>query len=207
MENVVASILRRAAVISVFIAALWSGWTANASAQTISVPDANPQATGPVTLFGSSFTATVTGTVTTIRVRPQAAQATQIFLYNGANTGAPGGVGAVVYSQIVNLTDRSGGGFDEIVLTTPFPVTAGNTYAFAFGSANLTLNGAGDTYPGGQAFSDGTSPQGDDLIFQVVQVVAAPIPTLSEWAMILLGLALAGAAALHLQRRGRIAYS
>jgi hypothetical protein len=30
---------------------------------------------------------------------------------------------------------------------------------------------------------------------------AAPVPTLSEWAMILLGLTLAGGAALHLQRR------
>ena len=38
-------------------------------------------------------------------------------------------------------------------------------------------------------------------IFFATVAPAAPVPTLSEWAMILLGLTLAGGAALHIQRR------
>lgn len=177
---------------------------APAAAQTIVSGENLPTTTGPVTFAGSSFRATVTGTVTTIRVRPRAAGTTDLYLYNGPNTGAANAAGTPAVTQLgVTLTDRSVlGGFDEFVLTTPLPVTAGSTYAFAFGAGTFTRNsGAGNTYADGVAFVSGTSSQGSDWTFEVVQVPAAPVPTLSEWAMILLGLMLAGGAAIYIQRR------
>ena len=181
---------------------LWAGLAATASAQTISSTDANGESSGPLTFVGQSFTATVTGTVTTIRVRPRAAQNTTLYLYNRSNTGQANGAGAPVSQQAVALTDRSGGGFDELVLNTPLPVTAGTTYAFAFRAATLTRNGSGaGAYAGGDPFFNGTTQTASDYIFQVVQAPPTPVPTLSEWAMILLGLALACVAAFHLQRR------
>ncbi|WP_298159444.1 IPTL-CTERM sorting domain-containing protein [Brevundimonas sp.] len=199
------STARNIAIVAVMLAALWTGMATQASAQTIASPDANPFVTNSISFQGQSFTATVTGTVTRIRVRPGAAQNTTLYLYNGANTGAFNAAGAFVSSQAVSLTDRTGGGFDEFVLGTPLPVTAGSTYAFAFGSSTLTRNNDVNSYPGGAWFANGDMVQAQDLIFEVVQVAAAPVPTLSEWAMILLGLALAGAAAVHLQRRARLA--
>lgn len=195
--------LRNATVVAIMIAALWLGLANDTSAQTISSTDANPAATLTQNFIGQSFTATVTGTVTTIRVRPRAAQNTTLYLYNGPNTGQANGPGTPVSQQAVALTDRSVGGFDEFVLNTPLPVTAGTTYAFAFGAGDLTINSIGPgAYPGGGPFTLGTSGFPSDLIFQVVQVATpAAVPTLSEWAMILLGLMLAGGAALYLQRR------
>ena len=62
--------------------------------------------------------------------------------------------------------------------------------------------GAPDTYAGGVVFTDGDQLQnGLDLTFEVVQVPATPVPTLSEWALILLGVMLAGGAAIYIQRR------
>lgn len=40
-----------------------------------------------------------------------------------------------------------------------------------------------------------------DLVFQVYETAPTPVPTMSEWAMILFGLTLAGGAALYIQRR------
>ena len=180
--------------------ALFAAWLpGQALAQTISVP-ANVGSIGPNPFTGQSFTATVTGTVTQIRVVAEANDATTIRLYNGPGTGQLNGAGAPLYSQAVNLTN-SQPAFQTITLTTPLPVTAGNVYSFAFDQSSL--RGAGDTYAGGNLFINGTTQlAGLDTTFEVVQVAApAPVPTLSEWAMILLGLTLAGGAALMIQRR------
>jgi hypothetical protein len=180
---------------------LWTGLAAAASAQTISQP-VGSTTVGPAVFYGTSFTATVTGTVTAIRVRPRSTEATILYLYNGSNTGAFFAAGAFVSSQPVNLVDTGDNtaGFNTFTLLTPLPVVAGNTYAFAFGSGTFARSQQ-ELYPGGAAFIAGTIPELSDATFEVVQVAAAPVPTLSEWAMILLGLALAGAAAFHLQRR------
>ncbi len=70
------------------------------------------------------------------------------------------------------------------------------------GDPEVALAGT-DYYPQGEAWFDGIFGTMDDAYFQVGFNLPAPVPTLSEWAMILFGLALAGAAALHIQGRRR----
>jgi hypothetical protein len=123
-------------------------------------------------------------------------------LYNGTGTGAAGAAGTPLYSQAVNLTNTDPA-FQTITLGTPLPITAGNVYSFAFDASTLRAANPG-SYAGGVVFNNGTALINfADLTFEVVQVAAAPapVPTLSEWAMILLGLMLAGGAALFIQRR------
>ncbi|MBX9707232.1 MAG: IPTL-CTERM sorting domain-containing protein [Caulobacteraceae bacterium] len=176
---------------------------APAAAQTIVSPQVDTAFnTGPLTFAGSSFRATVTGTVTTIRVRAAVAGTTDLYLYNGSTTGQFNGAGTPAVTQLgVTLTNRSFiGGYDEFVLSTPLPVTADYTYAFAFGAGQFFRNQS-NTYADGTPFFSGNQTSTSDWIFEVVQVPAAPVPTLSEWAMILLGLMLAGGAAIYIQRR------
>ncbi|MBB5746874.1 IPTL-CTERM sorting domain-containing protein [Brevundimonas variabilis] len=174
---------------------------APASAQTISANLTESGNLGSQTFVGQSFTATVTGTVTQIRVAASASSATTIRLYNGTGTGQAGGPGTPLYSQAgVNLANTTPAR-NTVTLSTPLPIVAGNVYSFAFDQASLT--GGGPVYPGGMAFIAGTTDPGTiDLNFEVVQVAApAPVPTLSEWALILFGLILAGSAAFYIQRR------
>ena len=62
---------------------------------------------------------------------------------------------------------------------------------------------SGDTVVVGANFEDdsGTTNNGAAYAFLAAPPPVAAVPTLSEWAMILLGLLLAGGAAIHLQRR------
>ncbi|OYX55560.1 MAG: hypothetical protein B7Y86_12945 [Brevundimonas subvibrioides] len=185
----------------VLIACFGIALAAPATAQTISVP-ANGGSFGASTFVGQSFTATVTGTVTQIRVVAEANNATTVRFYNGTGTGVFNAAGSPLYSQAVNLTDATPGfAFQTITLGTPLPVTSGNVYSFSFDAASL--RGAASTYAGGIGFISGTGLQaGIDTTFEVVQVAApVPVPTLSEWALILFGLILAGGAALYIQRR------
>ena len=84
--------------------ALWVGTASTAGAQTISQPIGGAR-TFAVTYFGTSFTATVTGTVTAIRVRPRVNQATVLYMYNAPNTGQLDGNGTPVSAQPVTLVD------------------------------------------------------------------------------------------------------
>lgn len=176
-----------------------------ATAQTISVPDRSSDTGGPTIFAGQSFTATVTGTVTHIRVAADANINTTVRFYNGTGTGQFFGTGTPLYSQAVNLTDsRPGLAFQTIALGTPLPVTAGNVYSFAFDDLSLRANA--NSYADGIFFVLGTTAQPNlDLAFEVVQVGPTPVPTLSEWALILMGLIMAGGAALYIQRRQLIA--
>lgn len=79
-------------------------------------------------------------------------------------------------------------------------------------AGSYAQNNAGGYAPGSRIFGDPPSVQGggvglSDLRFSASFSAPAPVPTLSEWAMILLGLTLAGVAALHLQRRQLTAWS
>lgn len=65
--------------------------------------------------------------------------------------------------------------------------------AIAFGLTNDTIVGNND-------FVFGSSLNGAPRTLTIVQA-AAPVPTLSQWTMILLGVVLAGGTALYLQRR------
>ncbi len=99
------------------------------------------------------------------------------------------------------------------------PVTSGSQYALVF-TATGTVGGfpfaSGDVLPGSDlrfaASSTATTlvsaSPGADAKFSVTFDAAPPpatVPTLSEWAMIGLGLSLAGGAVLMIQRRRRFA--
>ncbi|WP_428149839.1 IPTL-CTERM sorting domain-containing protein [Brevundimonas sp.] len=187
------------------ILALFAVWLpGQALAQTISQTVGNNAIGGNG--LGQSFTATVTGTVTQIEVRSRTNGAATVYFYNGATgSGINSSPGTPVSSQAVVLVDQGSNttGLQTIVLASPLPIVAGNSYSFAFSAANMAFNTA-DPYAGGALLTGYDSPFGGfDLVFTATQVAAgpAPVPTLSEWAMILFGLTLAGGAAVILQRR------
>ena len=177
-----------------------------ASAQTISQTSGDSQLPGPG--VGQSFTATLTGTVTRIDFRGRSNTTTTLNFYNGSNgSGVAGSVGVPLYQQAVVLTDTgsNAAGFTSITLTTPFPVVAGQTYSFVFSAGNTAFTFS-NPYAGGSTISNfrSTGWTSNDSPFQVYEVAApppAPVPTMSEWAMILFGLILAVVAGLYIQRR------
>lgn len=102
---------------------------------------------------GQSFTAGQDGVIQTIRVRSVTAVSTTLHLYAGDNgSGVPGSVGTPLYSQAVELFASPTGAFTEMLLSTPFPVTAGSQYNFVLeGTTNLYYDcGATAGYPGGR---------------------------------------------------------
>lgn len=155
--------------------------------------------------IGQSFTATLTGEVTQIQVRNVTAPVTTtVRFYNGVGSGTNGSIGTPVSSQSVNLVTTAQPGFQTIVLNTPLPIVAGQQYSFLFDGPNANFPIGSNPYSGGSlVFDYNTLSNPVDLVFTVTEVVPppAPVPTLSEWAMILLGLMLAGGAALYIQRR------
>lgn len=90
------------------------------------------------------------------------------------------------------------------------PVTAGEQFVILASSPFNFSSGVpfrADVYPDGVYFDGIVEKPASDTFFRVTYtdgVVAAPVPTLSEWTMILFGAALAGGAALLLQRRRQI---
>lgn len=175
----------------------------SALAQTINQPSGNSN--GSAGGIGQSFTATVTGNLTQIQVRARQNQATTVRFYNGTGSGTNGVIGTPASSQAVTLVDSTSSGFQTIVLATPLPVVAGNQYAFAFdGPVNFFLD-TNNPYAGGTFIANYNTPfPAFDLTFTATEVAAAPpapVPTLSEWAMIILSLTLAGGAAIYIQRR------
>jgi hypothetical protein len=170
---------------------------------------------GAESQMGQSFVATLTGTVTALGVRSQQAVPATLRIYNGAvGSGIPGAIGAPIYTQAgVNLTAAIGGalgpagGFSNIPLTVPLPVTAGQTYTFILTANNpWSLMGIlTNPYPSGTAVTAYAQVPfaALDLAFQVFEVApppppppaAIPVPTLGEWAMLaLMGLMAAMAA-------------
>jgi hypothetical protein len=141
------------------------------------------------------------------------------------DTGTNRATGPVIYtSSDVNTT---GATVQDVTFTIPgsATVTAGQTYVIFGSTVNSTGSGSGawsrtgaDVLPGGDLVFQNEASQsdwtgtgwavfgGDDLGVTVNFTAApAPVPTLSEWAMILFGLVLAGGAALYIQRRQSIA--
>lgn len=114
--------------------------------------------------LGQSFTATASGNITRITARPQATYNGTLHIYNGnVGSGIDNNVGTPVYTQPgVNLASTSlNGPMRDIVLSTPFPVVAGQTYTFVL---------SGDSWFGGHTnnpYPDGT----------VIGIYASPVPT------------------------------
>lgn len=109
--------------------------------------------------------------------------------------------------------------------TTPITVTPGAVYVLILSAGNGTGTGTGTldralndaAYPGGALYftrggpaeAEWTKPwtlsQGDlGFTTDFAYVAPAPIPTMSEWAMILLSLTLAGGAVLYIERRRKL---
>jgi hypothetical protein len=165
--------------------------------------------------IGQTFEATTTVSITRISVRPNTNCAPTLYLYNGnAGSGTPGAVGAPAYTQAgVNLASSiSGGTMRDIVLTTPFPVTAGSSYTFILSGACSMYAKNVNPYPNGSSVFDyATLDAGFDLAFQiwadplVPAATTASIPTLSEWGVISTSavLALFGLYRLRRQSAGR----
>lgn len=152
---------------------------------------------------GQSFTATVTGTVTEVRIRPNIGVVNDTLrFYNGIGSGVDEAFGAPIMSQTVTTTTTTNheAPLQSFVLTTPLPVIAGNQYTFLF---DTTVPRYGqDDYAGGNWVYRYNSTYDYDIAFQVVQVPQpVAVPTLSEWAMILFGTILVGGAVLYIRRR------
>lgn len=155
---------------------------------------------------GQSFLATHTGVLTKIRVRSLGSDPTTLHIWEPNDPSYPYIDNEPVYVQNVTMVNVGSvnSGFHEITLTTPYDIQAGHSYAFAFGNATLARTQGGPrAYPDGfllRNFEVGNYI--NSLAFEVVQEDAPePVPTLSEWAMILFGTILAGGAALCIERR------
>ena len=156
--------------------------------------DASTTGTG----LGQSFTAPATTQITKISVRPRTAYSGTLHIYNGGSgSGVMNSVGTPAYSQPVALlaATSSGGPMQEVVLTTPFPVTVGNTYTFIFeGASNLYVSLANPYSAGYFKSVYLISTPSNDLAFEIwsaplspASATTASIPTLSQWGVIFLG--------------------
>ena len=182
-----------AALLTIFLS--MSSWAQMVSQTT----DSGIYSGGPG--FGQTFTATATTQISKISVRLAEAYTGTLLIYNGANgSGTLWAEGTPAYTQAgVSLAASGiGGPLQDIVLTTPFPVTAGNTYTFVFQGDSYFYTTNTNPYAGGlmvAAYADVTFAKISDLAFQVWTVAAPPtstpsIPTLSEWGVLALALLL-----------------
>lgn len=107
---------------------------------------------------GQTFTATTSASITGISVRPYVSGFSgTLYIYNGNNgSGTSGSVGTPAYTQtgVTLSASASGGLMRDIVLTTPFAVTAGSTYSLVFSGAGGLYVSGGNDYPGGEIFEN-----------------------------------------------------
>lgn len=161
---------------------------------------------------GQSFTATTTAQIVKISLRPGDVFNGSLLIYDGSvGSGTTSVIGTPVYQQAgVSLpASTTGGPMQDIVLTTPFPVIAGNAYTFILQGPNNFYAAFSDPYAGGQfvlAYGNTTTVPSADLAFQVWAVApgdpasAVSIPTLSQWGLIVMS-ALLGLLSLARMRR------
>lgn len=138
---------------------------------------------------------------------------------NGATSIACGGGHTLLLpflptvSGVSPATDLTTGGATVVITGADFnnvtTVTFGGAAATSFTVDSATrITAVVPARPVGRSDVRVTTLQGasvdtaaDDFVITAPAPPPAPVPTLSEWAMILLGLMLAGGAALHLQRQ------
>lgn len=129
----------------------------------------------------------------------------QLYRFNG------GVVGALVDSSVETIDAGSlypAYEMDTLTLSgAGLPVTPGEQFVIV-GSSPVPVNAAavlraGDFYLDGGFFDGFSEGAGNEGFFSATYTDAAPapVPTLSEWTMILLGTLLAGGAAVVIQRR------
>lgn len=112
---------------------------------------------------------------------------TNVAIYNDLGTGVLYGTAvATTDNQTLNVTLN-----DDAIAA----INAARGGSFAIGFLNATGNSGGDRI----IFLSSLNTTPRELILN--RTAPAPVPTMSEWAMILLGVILAGSAALYVQRR------
>ena len=184
------------------------------SAQTVGVPSAGGIAslgiddtaprvgttvTSPNTKL-SAFSLSLGASTSKLTVRPQ--------VY--AVTGGVVGETPIWTGPTVDVTP---GVYASYTFSPNLTVTSGATYALAIEKTVAGETGSiewvlGDNYAGGvPIFYDPATtnwidnPSFDAVFSATFVAAAAPVPTMSEWAIIILGTMLAGGAALYIQRR------
>ncbi|WP_426041863.1 IPTL-CTERM sorting domain-containing protein [Brevundimonas sp. TWP2-3-4b1] len=185
-----------------------------AMAQTVSTP--TPSNNGDA---GIMFDVTATNAVTVTGLANQfntaIPQTVNIYTRPGTHVGFSS---ASTGWSLVGTTSLTGtGAVQSIPVVLSEPIAAGQTKGFYIAAAGIGYRNG--TAVGAVAASDaniqileGTGKSAPDfsatnntprvLVGSVTYSAGpAPVPTLSEWAMILFGLALAGGAALYIQRR------
>jgi hypothetical protein len=119
-------------------------------------------------------------------------------------------VGVYPTASVPNLSQRPLAGTDRLIVSganntalAPVSIAAFSVAPYAGTTIRLAIiNSIRSTVLGtGAPVVDGYSVIGASNVQAVVVAAPAPVPTLSEWAMILFGLILAGGAALYIQRR------
>ena len=146
-------------------------------------------AVNSTTTVGQSFISCKDGKIDKITVRVDVMGATPINsvlkIADGLNTSTN-----VIHTQNIVI---NGMGDLEIDLTTPVALVNGNTYSFSLGGAGdaLTIgfsSALGDVYPDGTLFQNTTPLTTADLFFKISYQVLAPIPTLSQWGLLIVAL-------------------
>lgn len=208
--------------------ALSLSWAGAAAAQNV---DTRATATGSVNSFGKSSTPTYGQTITIPAGQGTISSFSFVmnnvpstFTFEGVVMAWDGAkaTGPVLYRSA--LVSTTGPTPQEIVFTpvTPIPVVPGQTYVLFASAANGAGVGGGEwaaevppgSYAGGQyVYTNGATEAAwtsnwdlppytnTDVGFTVIYAPVSTVPTLSEWAMILLALMLAGGGALYIQRR------
>lgn len=116
--------------------------------------------------------------------------------YPGATYITTNGAGAFSTATSLNVVTASGNGAGEPVLNLVWGAALTN----AGGTISIsTLSGEGVC--AGPCINYGGAPAPRFLVAPGSITSTAPVPTLSEWAMILMGLALAGMAVVFVRRR------
>lgn len=107
---------------------------------------------------GQTFTAPASAIISGISVRPYSdGFSGTLYIYNGNNgSGIPGSVGTPAYTQtgVTVTASTSGGPMRDIVLTTPFPVTAGSVYSFVLSGPGGLAISTNDEYADGEFFDN-----------------------------------------------------
>lgn len=147
--------------------------------------------------LGQSFTATLDGVITQIDVQPNIdrSNATLLIYATGNGSGILDNPGTPDYEQSgVNLTHVNPGSADwnNITLSTPFPITAGQQYSFVIeGYNNIEIflyHLSENSYSGGDLIlSYGYPYPWSELNFRVWESAPAPTQTpIRIWPFILL---------------------
>ncbi|MEM6320457.1 MAG: IPTL-CTERM sorting domain-containing protein [Bacteroidota bacterium] len=178
-----------------------------------------PNAGSPNPQVGSSFIACNDGAVMSLAINFAASNvgnaAANLIFRDVAMAGRNVAGTTQEYIQVINVS--GGGGIQTFTLTTPYPVKGGETYAWlietptAFEISTSTGNGA-NLYPNGGAMNNAafvTPSPLIDLVFQV-EIAASesesntPIPTMSQWGLLIFALLIMNLSVFYVQRRALI---